>query len=391
MNKVLVVMPSVRASKVNENVYLDIKMVEGIRQYAKLWNGPVRCLLRISSNPIPAYSQIYDLKKLPFELVIIPDRVNINAGAFEDAGIILASGDNHMDLKISGESQAPVVYIIEYTLETRLKIAAIDQASYWRRFKTMIWTLSTERHRRNAFLVSAGLQCNGTPAFDRYRQLSRAPLLYFDTRTTLRQHIRPDMLAEKQEYILSGEPLRLAFSGRLEPMKGADHLIQVAAALRRQQVPFKLTIFGEGSLRSQMGEDVIRHSLQDYVYFAGSVSFEETLLPTLAKEIDLFICCHRQADPSCTYLETFSAGVAIAGYDNKAFEGILALGDAGVKTPVDNPNLLAAAVNVLHQDRSKLVDMVQEAARISLNYNFESVFHARIDHLKRVLEYSYHA
>lgn len=39
--------------------------------------------------------------------------------------------------------------------------------------------------------------------------------------------------------------------------------------------------------------------------------------------------CHRQGDPSCTYLETYACGMPIVGYNNQAHQGILASNNAG--------------------------------------------------------------
>ena len=44
----------------------------------------------------------------------------------------------------------------------------------------------------------------------------------------------------------------------------------------------------------------------------GVVDFETELVPFTRQNADIFLGCHRQSDPSCTYLEAMGCGVAVA-------------------------------------------------------------------------------
>lgn len=385
MSRVLVVLPSVPASTSDCRLYLDRKAVEGLALYAKLWPGPVRCLMREGERgQVGGYGDEVDPGDLPFEVAILPSDPRHAPDAFRDAALVLAAGDNHHDFPVVEVAGAPVVFIIEYTLATRLRIIRLGGGSRLRAAKSALWTLGTEVARRRAFRRAAGLQCNGAPAFDAYRAATPAPLLFFDTRTAAAQIIAPAALAAKQAAVRAGAPLRLAFSGRLEPMKGADHLILVADALAREGTAFTLDIYGDGSLRDDMAGRVARAGLADRVRLHGPVPFDAALVPALVERTDLFLCCHRQADPSCTYMETLGCGVPIVGYDNAAFLGVLARGDVGRATPMDRPAAMAAAVGALDRDRAAIAGMMAAAAAIGGANDFETVFAARIAHLRAV-------
>ncbi len=237
---VLVVMPSVPAAARDGGFFLDIKMVEGLALYARLWGGPVRCAIRAGDPAQIAFGRDYAAADLPFEVVFVDADATGIAALTHDAAVVLAAGDNHRDLPVPGLTDAPVVFIIEYTLKTRLRIIAIEQGRSLAALKNMVWTVLTERRRRHAFARSAGLQANGQPGYDAYRQSSPSILRYFDSRLTDRQQIAADALAAKQAAMHEGRPLRIVFSGRLETMKGADHLVRVAIELRRAGVPFTL-------------------------------------------------------------------------------------------------------------------------------------------------------
>lgn len=382
----LVVMPSVPVVSRGDGLFMDIKMVEGLVLYARLWGGPVRCLARTGEAQVIAYGRNYARGELPFETAIIADDAADIGPWLADAAVVLAAGDNYRDLPIAATSPAPVVFIIEYTLATRLKIVALDLGRSVRALKSAVWTILTERKRRRAFRASAGIQANGQPAFAAYRAMAPSAICYFDSRMSDDQQIRDDELAAKQAQIRAGEPLRLAFSGRLEPMKGADHLIPVAVALKKRGVAFTLDIFGDGSLRPAMAQAIVDGGLGDTVRLRGSLVFDTALVPTLKASIDLFLCCHRQDDPSCTYLETLSCGVPIVGYDNAAFTGVLALGAVGLATPMDDTAAAASAITALNGDRTRLAAMAGTASAVGRMHSFEKTFTARIEHLRSIVE-----
>ena len=384
MRDVLVVMPSVPAAARGDGFFLDIKMVEGLVLYARLWGGPVRCAIRAGDPAQIAFGRDYAAADLPFEVAFIDaDATGIEA-LTRDAAVVLAAGDNHRDLPVPGLTDAPVVFIIEYTLKTRLRIIAIEQGRSLAALKNAVWTILTERRRRRAFAGSAGLQANGQPGYDAYRRSSPSILRYFDSRLTDHQQIAATALAAKQRAMQTGKPLRIVFSGRLETMKGADHLVRVAVELRRAGTPFALDIYGDGVLRPAMQQAIAAEGLGDQVVLHGKVPFDAVLVPLMKERVDLFLCCHRQDDPSCTYLETLSCGVPIVGYDNAAFAGVLALGDVGIAVAMDDPAAAARAIAVLADDRGRLAAMADAAAAVGRDHSFERTFAARIDHLKAI-------
>ena len=139
-------------------------------------------------------------------------------------------------------------------------------------------------------------------------------------------------------------------------MKGADHLLGVARHLRRRGVNFRMSICGAGDLEKSMTRSIERDGLKGHVVMKGVLDFETELVPFVKHETDLFVCCHRQGDPSCTYLETMSCGVPIVGYDNEAFRGIVELSRSGWLVPMNRPNLVAAEIARLSRNQEEIMD-----------------------------------
>jgi glycosyltransferase involved in cell wall biosynthesis len=116
------------------------------------------------------------------------------------------------------------------------------------------------------------------------------------------------------------------------------------------------------------------------------LDFHRELLPELKQNADLFLCCHRQGDPSCTYLETLGCGVPVVGYDNEALSGILSLAEVGGRSDLDRPDRLAEIVAGLARDRERLAWLSRRALAFARGHSFEETVERRIHHLERIAE-----
>jgi glycosyltransferase involved in cell wall biosynthesis len=244
-----------------------------------------------------------------------------------------------------------------------------------------MWLRWIERARRKELAAASGIQANGWPAFAAYGPANPAPLLYFDTRLRTADLISSEAAAAKAAALKKRGPLRLAFSGRLERMKGADHLIPIARLLEAQNCAFSLDIYGEGSLRSAIEKEAEEAGLAASVRIHGPVDFEGVLVPSFKKSVDLFLCCHPQGDPSCTYLETLGCGVPILGYLNEAWEGLLRLGACGAGVPIGDDAAMVREILRLDRDRDELGRLTLGAAAVAESRSFEKVYAQRIQHL----------
>ena len=166
-------------------------------------------------------------------------------------------------------------------------------------------------------------------------------------------------------------------------MKGADHLLDVARELKRRGIQFEMYISGSGVLEEMMHRTIAEHQLGDCVKMMGVPDFKTEFFPFVKANIDLFVCCHRQGDPSCTYVETMSCGVPIVGYGNEAFLGIVEQSKTGWVVEMDQPKLMAKKIAELSCDRANLREMSFNSLHFVRQHTFEKTFAARVEHLKR--------
>ena len=119
------------------------------------------------------------------------------------------------------------------------------------------------------------------------------------------------------------------------------------------------------------------------MHLRGVLDFQTELIPIFRHSVDLFLCCHPQGDPSCTYLETLACGVPIVGYANEAWMGMHALTQAGWLIEMGDIELMAETVANIHHNRSVWLAAALAARRFALSHTFEKTVNERIQHLKQ--------
>ena len=376
----LVITPPLSIRKLgNDKVVLTAKFVDGIREYLRSWRGSITVVASESNKPSGNLDdREYDVKDLGFGLDITTVAPGNIPDSIRKASIVLATLDYRQDFlsEACHQLNVPLVFVAEYTLNTRLQ--AVD-AKTWgiMRLRRHIWEYQCEKAHIKAIKKAKGVQCNGFPTFDAYRGLNPNVIVYLDTR------VRNDSIATDESVLKRGKPakIRLVFSGRLVVEKGSDHLVGVANELRKLGLDYQFTICGAGRAESKMKRDIEKLGLGGFMNFAGVLDFNSQLIPFVRDQTDLFVCCHVQGDPSCTYVETMSCGVPIAGYDNEAFKRLVEYSQCGWTATMNRPELLAKVITNIVADRSELQRHSLLALQFARKHTFERTFEARVEHL----------
>ena len=146
-----------------------------------------------------------------------------------------------------------------------------------------------------------------------------------------------------------------------------------------------MSICGDGALKDSIDKEIVKMELGGSITMGGVLDFATELVPVMKENADLFVCCHRQGDPSCTYLETMGCGVPIIGYNNDAFAGIVKYSNAGWITEMDNPKLLASQIAEISRNEPLLKERAFQSLRFAEQHTFEKTFDFRIDHIHHTL------
>lgn len=367
MHTTLVIVPTVGVALVNDALYMDVKFASGMDAYARYWPGKVKCVVRqVESNELP-FGQLYDRDQLAWQVDVAE---KIRPEALSDAAIASIAIEHHRDFPVARLCRKlgiPYVAVIVSTLKMNLQIAMIERKGLASKLRSCQWLLARELERISLIRRASGIQAYQVPAYRRYAKFSRNALMIFDSRND--DPISAEGLEERLVRLDSRSPLRLVFSGRLISIKGVDHFPKLMDLLPNAT----LDVYGSGALSEHLRHPRIR--------LHGAVDFG-ALMPRMGSSADLFICCHRQGDPSGTYMETLACGVPIAGYLNEAFAGILQLSDIGIGVKMNDVQALAAAIQTLDQDREQLKQLSRNSRSFACQHRFSETFKRRVEQLK---------
>jgi phosphatidylinositol alpha-mannosyltransferase len=136
----------------------------------------------------------------------------------------------------------------------------------------------------------------------------------------------------------SSKDLKIVFLGRLVERKGAQHLLQAVAYLKKHEltsVPFSVIIGGKGELLGKLQEFVRQNGLEDSVSFAGFV--EEANKPDFLAQADIAVYPSTGGESfGIVLLEAMAAarGVVLAG-NNPGYSSVMSPYPDQLFDPID--------------------------------------------------------
>ncbi len=157
-----------------------------------------------------------------------------------------------------------------------------------------------------------------------------------------RPHPLPlDLLPQEQ-----GGGVRIVQLGSLDRRKGGDLLIEAAARLEQQRVPFQLWLVGEGPDRSFLEERIAKAGLHRRVHLAGHREDTGRIL----RASDLVVLASRREGMPLSLLEAICQGLPLVATDVDGVGEVLLHRRNGILVPPEDPDLLTWALQELIAD-----------------------------------------
>jgi glycosyltransferase involved in cell wall biosynthesis len=165
------------------------------------------------------------------------------------------------------------------------------------------------------------------------------------------------------------EPYELLYVGSLDEHKGVDKLLPILARLhRRSSHEFRLTVVGDGGLRSALEEQARAHGLHSVVSFTGRLPNEE--LPNVYASHDMFLYPGRWDEPfGRVFLESLAAGTPVIASDVGSVGDII--GNGGRTTDGTARDFARSVLGVV--DNNELRILSDNAKRRVGEYRAETV------------------
>lgn len=171
--------------------------------------------------------------------------------------------------------------------------------------------------------------------------------------------------------------IHLLFVGRLASQKGVDVLLQSMAQLAQQDAengmqPFRLSLVGDGPLKSELERTVHELGLSRSVSFLGWRRRDE--LPGLFDAADIFVLPSRDEGMPNVLLEAMSSGLPVVASRAGGSSEVVRHGKTGLLVVPDDVQALAQALGRLRADAAARADMGREARRLACEeYSWSSV------------------
>ena len=180
----------------------------------------------------------------------------------------------------------------------------------------------------------------------------------------------PDCAAFRQEFEVDDGVLMIAAAGQLIPRKGHRYLLQAVADLMHNGPPFKLVIFGDGYLNTQLRAQASSLGLGGVVQFAG-----------FRDDLDDFIACFDVfAHPALAEglgvaaLKAQAAGVPVVGFNAGGLREAVVHEESGLLVkPEDSGELLGALAKLLGDDDLRQQMGRAGAERMQNEFSIESM------------------
>lgn len=371
----------------NGRFQVDRKFLVGMQRYAERIRSPLLTVHPEATGDTPIMDRVEaPLAELRFNVMTVkvdgwgqtlPADIPRLRDAISESALVYGGGLGAP--RLARKLNVPYVLVLEYDLATQIVAATSQTAKPLRRASRAArcawrhFTVGIPEMRR-----AHSLHCNGYPIYDAARPHNPNRLFYLDSRLSEDMVVSPQQLASRLAS-RAGRPLRLLYSGRYERMKGADDAVRVGLECLRRGLDIEMYCYGQGNLRADMEALAATAARPGRICINDSVPYPE--LVKIAQTCDVFVCCHIQSDPSCTYLESLGAGLPIVGYDNRMWRSLYRDCGAGYCSPLADPGSVADAVQLLASDQQTLAAMSVKAREFAQAHGYEREFAKRIDAL----------
>ncbi len=164
---------------------------------------------------------------------------------------------------------------------------------------------------------------------------------------------RPDCSEMRREFGIPDGVFTMAAAGQLIPRKGHRFLLEAARELKATHPDFRLIIFGEGYLNTQLREQAASLGLGDVVQFAG---YRDDL-DSFINCFDLFVHPASAEGLGVATLKAQAAGVPVIACDAGGVAEAVEHEVSGLLVPPENAAALCEAIATLMDDGTRRAGM----------------------------------
>jgi len=144
------------------------------------------------------------------------------------------------------------------------------------------------------------------------------------------------------------DAIQLGFVGRLEPVKRVDRLLRAASRLKEWEIPFRLTIVGDGSQRGALDDLSASLGVSTHVRFLGELPRR----PLPQRKFDVLLLSSSSEGTPNAIVEAMACGIPVVATDVGGVSAVVEHGVTGMLVSTDDEHGFAEAVAKLALDSS---------------------------------------
>lgn len=224
---------------------------------------------------------------------------------------------------------------------------------------------------------------HGQETFEHYAPDCRNPQLVHDIHIRRDEHLPAKALPAKLAGTAQG-PLRIAYVGRADAMKGAQDWVESVIGAIGQGVDLRAEWLGAGPELDWMAARIREAGAEDRITLRGMVRDRVAVLQAI-REAQVFLFCHRTPESPRCLIEALVSSTPIVGFDGAFARDLVTGHGGGLMVPQGDRTALTAALVALDRDRARLAQMIQGAHQDGAEFDDETVFHHRSQVIKAEL------
>jgi glycosyltransferase involved in cell wall biosynthesis len=298
--------------------------------------------------------------------------------------------------KILARSEAPIINALNFF---PMFYVALSKLSVPRKKRIVTYhNMGYEVYPANTFprLIRKGLDIFLNKFFfDGYLGVSKAVSTSYSNHLkihsihTIENIIPVDLISStiaKEKIILDKEKyFKIIMAGRLVHEKGYQYMIEAVEALDKDNIPFHLSIFGDGALKEDILNEISFRKLSDKISIIPTVSHKD--LFQAIKLSDVFVMSSISEGFPMAPAEAMVLGVPVIATRVGGIPELIEDGVSGLLVPPRNSKMLAQAIkNVLQDNNLKEMLASNGIKRIKNHFSSTIICNKLVNYYQGVLE-----
>jgi colanic acid/amylovoran biosynthesis glycosyltransferase len=234
------------------------------------------------------------------------------------------------------------------------------------------------RREKRALARADLAMLHGRTVFDTFKNIARNPHIVEDIHLEDSDRIPVGLLAQKLKSATAG-PLRFAYVGRADDMKGWQPWLQVLAELNVRDVPFEATWLGAGpALEAMTAKAEALGITSAQLTLPGFVSDRAKVLDVF-RSAQFLLFCHMTDESPRNLIESLHSATPLVGFSDGFSAGLVQEQGAGHLVNRGDVAALTDVVTSLHADRNKLNGLIIAASHSARHLTRQQVFQERAE------------